>query len=292
MENESIKIKQERDFGEIFNASFGFLRQESRQLGTALLYFVIPVFLIVSLLVVLMQIEQQKALSGFAGDPANSGNIFSGSYFLYAFLTLLLFAIGFTTLKCTIYGYIKLYAKHGKDGFTLTDVWGQVQKYFFPLLGTSIVVGIIVGFGFMFCFIPGIYLGVSLSVIYMALFFEDEGFGSAFSRSFDLTKQRWWLTLGLIVVAYIIVYAFNLLLSLPLAAAGLKSFFTNMDNMEAIEDFSFSTTYVIINSLVTIITYMLMIIPATIIAFQYFSLVEIKEKPSLEDKINEINEPQ
>jgi hypothetical protein len=37
MENESVKFNQQRDFGEIFNAAIGFIKQEFKPLGKAVL---------------------------------------------------------------------------------------------------------------------------------------------------------------------------------------------------------------------------------------------------------------
>ena len=45
---------------------------------------------------------------------------------------------------------------------------------------------------------------------------------------------------------------------------------------------------IVLNVLTTILGTVLYVIPYTAIAFQYFNLVEIKESPSLMDKIDEI----
>ena len=40
-----INFKQERDFGDLFNASFSFISQEFKRLATAILYFAVPMLL-------------------------------------------------------------------------------------------------------------------------------------------------------------------------------------------------------------------------------------------------------
>lgn len=291
MENAPIKFNQERDFGEIFNASIAFIRQELKPLGKAVLIFVLPILLIAAILTVFIGIEQQKIISAMSVDnAAYMSNPFAilGSTLKYSLLTLLAYALGITSLRCTIYGYIKLYVTKGKDQFSLDDVWLEIKKFFFPVLGSSIVIGLIVGIGFVFCIIPGIYLGISLSLFYFAFMFENKGFSNAFGRSFDLTKQNWWLTLGLILVAYIIVYLITLLLSIPAIILGFKSAFTSFKNLQEGTPMNFTTGYYILSSITNLINYILFSVPFVVIAFQYFSLLESKEKPSLQDKIDQI----
>ena len=291
METQSIKFKQERDFGEIFNTSFAFIRQEFKPLGKAVLYFVLPVLIVAAILNMLVGFEQQKMLndigvsnaSKFSNPFASMGNIFK-----YLIPMMLVYAIGLTSLRCTIYGYIKLYITKGKDQFSLNELWLEIKKYFFPILGTSILVGIIVGIGFIFCILPGIFLGVSLSIIYMALTFENKGFSDAFGRSFTLTKQQWWATFGLIVVVFIMIYLVSLLLAIPAMLMGFKSFFTSFKSMQNGGNMHISTSYYVLTSITALITYVLFSVPFIVLAFQYFNLVEIKEKPSLQEKIEQI----
>lgn len=291
MEQAQINFKQERDFGEIFSVTFAFIGQEFKRLGTALLYFVLPVLLIASILLVLLGAEQQKMMQEVtAGDPAAISNPFSmmSGMFTYMLLLMVIYAVAFTSLKCTIYSYIKLYNERGKDRFGLSEIWDEIMRYFFPVLGTSILVGLLAGIGFMFCLIPGIYLGVSLSIIYITLMIEGKGFGNAFSRSFDLTKQKWWLTFGLIIVSYLMIYMIAMIFSIPAMIAGVAPMLSNLKNLEEPTSFSFSTAYYVLNSITYFVTNILISIPAIILAFHYFSLVEMKDKPSLLEKIDQI----
>jgi hypothetical protein len=290
MEKAQINFKQERDFGEIFSATFAFIGQEFKRLGSAILFFVLPVLLIASILIVMLGIDQQQMMQEISGgDPTAIGDPFSmmGSIFSYMGLIMVIYAVAFTMLKCTVYGYVKIYNEKGKDGFGLGDIWNQVMRYFFPVLGISILINIIVVLGFMFCVIPGIYLGVSLSLIYLAFLLEGKGFGNAFSRSFELTGQKWWLTLGLIIVAYLMIYMMSFIISVPALIAGIKPMITSMRNLEE-PDFGFTTWYYVWNSVIYLVMYTLFTIPYIILAFHYFSLVEAKDKPSLLEQIDEI----
>jgi hypothetical protein len=290
MENTHINFKQQRDFGEIFNATFAFIGQEFKLLSKAVLFFVLPILIIAAILGVKAQIELQKVTNLIrAGNPADYTNPFSilGTTFKYYSYIILLYILGMTSLSCTVYGYIKLYTIKGKDQFDLNDIWSVVKKIFFPILGISIIVTLIVIFGSFFCFIPGIYLGVSLSVIFMAYIFEEKGFSDAFSRSFNLTGQKWWLTFGIIIIAYMMVSIMSLFLSIPSILMGLKPLIFSLKNRQQY-NFHYSTAYYIMNSITSLIGYILYSIVLIVIAFQYFSLREMKERPSLQDKIDQI----
>ena len=67
------------------------------------------------------------------------------------------------------------------------------------------------------CCIPLVWLGVAWSLAFPALLFERIGPFKALGRSYRLTQGRWWATLGLLVVAYLLVTVISGLVQLPLA---------------------------------------------------------------------------
>jgi hypothetical protein len=292
MEQSPINLKQKRDFGDVFNAAFTFIRQEFKPLAKAMLFFVLPFLLISAILSVFINIEQQKAVHLLRPDnPAFAANPFSSlaTVYKYVALTMLVYLFAITAMRCTLYGYIKAYNEKGKDNFTIDDVWSEIRKFFFPVLGTSLLISMMVGAGFVFCIAPGVWLGVSLSLIYISMMFEGKGMSSAFSRSFDLTKQDWWVTLAIILVSFIIVYILSLLLSIPAMILGIKSVFTNFKNIQQSQEMNFPISVYIVSAITSLATYLLFIIPFTTIAIQYFSLVETKDRVSLQNKIEQIS---
>ncbi len=77
-------------------------------------------------------------------------------------------------------------------------------RRFVAIVGVSLATGILTVLGLFACFIPGIWLMVSWSVVIPALVVENVGVGPAMRRSFDLVKRRWWPMLGLLVTGQLL----------------------------------------------------------------------------------------
>lgn len=292
MTNTPINFKQERDFGDLFNATFGFISQEFKKLATAILYFVVPFLLLAAIAMTIYSVKAQEMMQTIVqGEKPDPFAIFSimGSLIGYLGVALVLSLIASSVLFNTVYGYIKLYIQNGSDGFTINDVWSQVTKNFLRILGALIITGLVVMVGTAFCLIPGIYFAVALSIVLSIMIFEEKKFSDAFGRSFKLMKNNWWHTFGVLIIATIILYILVILISVPGMLFGFKSMFSNIKNGQNLA-MNLSTGYYIVNAVTSLFTQSLMVIPIVITAFLYYSIVEKVEKPSLMDKIDQINE--
>ena len=66
------------------------------------------------------------------------------------------------------------------------------------------------------CCVPLVWLGVAWCLSFPALLFEKIGPFKALGRSYRLTQGRWWATLGLLVVAYLLVSVISGIIQFPL----------------------------------------------------------------------------
>jgi hypothetical protein len=69
----------------------------------------------------------------------------------------------------------------------------------------SILTGILVGLATLLCVIPGIYFYVAFAVAVPVLLVEGSGPIRSLGRSRELVQGRWWGTLGVAVVGYLLV---------------------------------------------------------------------------------------
>ena len=88
------------------------------------------------------------------------------------------------------------------------ELFGLVAPRLFSLFLLSLVVGILVGIGFILFIIPGIILTLMWIVSTPSMMVEDKGVFDSMSRSSELTKENRMRILGvgiLLIVAYIVV---------------------------------------------------------------------------------------
>lgn len=283
-----INFTEQREFGDVFNATFAFIKQNFRPLGTALLYFAGPFILFSAIVSAFLQTNTFGNLLGNVNsNPDYFFPDFMGRFFLFSVLIMVFTLISYTVISAVTYGYISLYIEKGKDNIKLSDIWGQVKIFFFPIIGTNIVCGLIIGVGTTCLVLPGIYLGVSLSLIIIILIYEKQGFGHAFSKSFNLTHTKWFWTLLILLVIYVIIGLISYLFGFLQMFAMLGSIFNTVSDGE--NSMGLSSLYIIISIITTFISTMLYVVPKIAISFHYFSLNESKYKPTLLQKIEEIN---
>jgi len=273
-----VDFKQDREFGDILNATFVFLKQNFKPLGKILLIYASPFIIMSSIIYAFFNVSMY---SGILGSGMNIFNMI-GQISGYAFLYLLLATASYTIFIGLIYGYIKLYNDKGFGNFEPVEVWQFTLRYFFPILGANIVFGLVIMVGFIMLIIPGIYLVVSLSLLLVTLLMEGKGFGDAFSRSFLLTHKRWWWTFLLLLVTYIILMVINYIFMIPTAILQSTIMFHGGDQE------SYKLIYGFFLALTQVVSYISYIIPMIALAFHYFSIVESVEKPSLHNEIENI----
>lgn len=290
MANQPINFKQERDFGDLFNATFSFISQEFKKLATVILYFVFPVLLLASIAMTVYSIKSNEMMHSFAESGAKDPlAVFSmmGSLSGYIVLTMVFGLAAYAMMVSAVYGYIKLFIQHGSQGFSINDVWAQIAKNFFNSLVAIFLTGVVIGLGFIMCILPGIYLGVALSIVLCIMIFEEKSFFDAFGRSIRLINKNWWQTFAVIIITTVIIYMLMLMFAIPNMLMGFRSYFTNIKNGENMfADLPLSSY--IISGVTQLFSHLIMVIPIVISAFIYYGAVEKVEKPSLMDKISQI----
>lgn len=87
------------------------------------------------------------------------------------------------------------------------------------LLGTALMNGLGVAVGVLLCIAPGVWLWASWYVAVPALMIEGKSPAAALGRSYRLVKQRFWPTLGVAALAFLIVYVIQQVVGATLGVA-------------------------------------------------------------------------
>jgi len=268
-----INFRKVRDFGELLGAPLVFLRQEFKMFSKAMLLYAGP-FLIISLIVIGFLIKHLLAGTSFE----NNSELF-GATMLYIAAALVFFVLAFSMANSVLHSYVSLYVERGKDGFTLEDVWMEAKSNFFPLWGKQIVVGIITMFGFLFLYIPGIYLQIALSFVFIASVQEKLNFGKSISRSFQLIRGEWWIAFALNMILGIVISIVSYILIIPAFIIMAVGAATGSGNIGMI------VMYAVLAILYFALYLFMYSVQILLSDFHYFSIVEAKESPGLMQKV-------
>ncbi len=273
---ENVDFIKNRDFGDKLGIPIFFFIQEFKFLSLIILRFAGPWLAIVILVTSLISNSIYKA-SISNTEPTEI-------VILYGFLILLFLMIGFLVSIATTHSYISLYVKEGKGNFTIDDVGNLIKKKIFKIFFGGILISLIVVVGFLFFYIPGIYLTIAMSFFTIVIVYEDAKIGESISRSFKIIKGHWWETFGLIFIFGLIVGFASYVFIIPIyvvfivAAIGGKTIGVG------------SVIVLVLFISLYFVAYMFFVsLKQTIIAVQYFSLITNKEGLGLKERIDSIN---
>ena len=283
MEQKTINFKKEKNFNDLISDTIDFIKQEYKALGKALLTYAGPFVLVSAFLGAMYQTDLYSTPGAFGGDNPMSmfQNIYSNKYFLF----LLSGVISNVVIMSVVYSYVLLYISKGKDNFSQENISVMVLKNFASVLLMMVVLSFIIAFGFVFFIIPGLYFSIAFSLVIYAKIAEDISFGEAMSKSMYLIKNDWWFTFGVLIVIYIIAYFAGFIFLIP------QMIYTSIYTI-SIATSSFegsSMIFTIVSVIGTFVSTLLYSIVYITIALLYYSQIEKKDKPSLINKIDEIN---
>lgn len=285
MNKPEIELKKERDFSDVFNASFAFITQELKMLFQVIsLYAGVPIILAV---IMSAYYTQDIFTSVFQVMQGNGGSNTPSGWLI--FLTLIFGVLAQLFLNGLVPAYFGEYEEKGKGNFSTVDVWNRFLRHFGAIIGYSLVVGVILIFGFIFLIIPAIYLWVPLSFVLYVKIIENKGFGDTFSRCFQLVRNNWWITFGIILLSYLIVSIVGTLFSMPaMIFSGVEGFLVGSGQKDVVDSDSFA--FIITTIIGGLGQYLIYPVLYVLIAFQYYNLREQKDRDTLMDKVSAINE--
>lgn len=288
-----ITLYQRRDFGEKINATINYVTQNFRSFGTAILYIGGPAALLTGIASGIMQSSMFDLAKTADRDPGDVFGAFAG-IFSGSFAFVLVFGvIAQSLISLAAYTHLKLYHERTKQGgfsgsgkpvapaITVAEVWADMQPNIGRVIITSLLVGLATFVAALLLFIPGIYVGIVLSLALPITIFEGSDFGTTWSRCFLLIKEKWWSTLGLLFVMAMLVGVVSFIFTAPAAVLG---FMIGAKLMPGVP----TTIIVVGQAFATVGQYLLYSILYVGLGFQYFNLVERQEGTGLLSEIDSI----
>ena len=280
-----IEFKKQRELGEILSDTFAFLRNEFKPFFSTFFKIIGP-YLIVMIICYALYMNQFGAFFNF--NMEQSGGLSNG---------LLLFVVGgaffisiiatYVLSQATTLFYIASYTdNNGVPNFD--EIKKNVYAYFWQFIGLGLLVGLCIGVGFMFCIIPGVYLYVPLILSFSIMVFSRKSVSDAFSYSFTLVKNHWWITFASLFVVGIIVMVASYAFAIPstiytYAKMGILSGEIDAENFSVVDPIS-----IILGIISTLAQFLLNIISVVASVLIYFDLNEKKNFTGTYERIKNL----
>ena len=287
-----IELWKVRDVGDVLNVTFEFIRQNYKTLGKSLLFIVGPVTALTMAGVTMMIFGIGTLDSTNAADGVLSVGLLG-----MGFLLLMTFGIILQVLpSLVVNAFGVLYQDHGPGVVEVADVWHLSKRRFWAFLGALILIGImgvVIGaisiipcLGAIVYLIGSFYIAVTFSLVYPMLMRERIGVFDALSRCVKLVKSSWWATCGVVFLAnFIYIMAIGICF-VPLLLASTVADFNDLDFFES---GYFQVVLVLVGVVGLLVFVLLRAVPELAVMFQYFNLVERKERPGLMAQIDAID---
>ncbi|MCG2418290.1 hypothetical protein K8089_04590 [Aequorivita sp. F47161] len=271
--NETINFKKQRELGSILTDIFKFIRLNWKLLFELIIKIAGPALLI-------MLVGFIFYLQSFVGgmgmiETVGAFEDFSTNIILSFLVLMLAGVVYYALLNGVVLHFIKSYIKNG-GVVNRDEVIQGVKNDFWKLIGTSFLVAIIVFVGAMFCVIPGIYLGVALSIAFAVVVFENKDVADSISYCFNLIRGEWWATFATLFVTGLLYYIINIVFQVPQYIYFFIKAFTGSQEISADPSSMFDGVYLLLSTIGMIFQYLLYTIIVICSAFIYFNLNEKK----------------
>lgn len=135
--------------------------------------------------------------------PVSPLNLAYSVYIIIAMIIVALFSVFLNAIIVS-----RVYESK-KDGFGYAA--NNAKKYYLRFLGTYILLGVIVGLGFIAFVIPGVYLAVRLFLAPATVIAEKKRPFDALKRSWEMTRGNWWSIFAVALVLSIIAFFIGLI---------------------------------------------------------------------------------
>lgn len=273
-----VEFKKRRDFGQVINDTFTFLRQNFKQIIKV--YFIFcGLFVLASMSTMLLQQYKMVNVINNLDVAKNTGRFGFSLYGVEYFLSILFSMISYSSMTVAMLSYISIYVQKGNEAPTIDEVWSMFKRHFFKVFWSAILLVILLLLGFLFCILPGFWLFPYIGMMFPIMVIENSNLIFAFNKSFQLIKNNFWITFGTLIIVWIIIYACMSMVILPTTLLSMVGIFTHKGPHMSL---GLTMVTTVLQSLCQVFT----ILPIITVSLMYFNLVEQKEHVGLFERIS------
>ena len=280
----TVKFNEYRKLRDLLNATFAFTRQEIKPLFKSMLILAMPLLILLDIVLGIFQTENMSMITDSAQNPDSVGLDYFQNLMIQYGLIFIIYYLAISVISAIVLGYIVEYINNGPQ-VPFENILAQVKAFLPRLLALNLVYFLIVGIGFIFFIIPGMYLYIAMALSSVVLVFEDTGLGTSLQRSMYFVKGYWWRTLGYIIVIGLIYALISTVFSMP---AGILTILQSTGLITAAPDSPLMLMLSIILNIISTLAYLFSSLVIIFLAFYYHSQYELKEAGNLMKGIDEL----
>ncbi|GAB3505873.1 hypothetical protein GCM10027341_38160 [Spirosoma knui] len=279
----TLELYSQRNFAQIMNSAFWYVRVHFHTLVIALACSVAPLKLLQTVALKLYSKQASLATYRWLRDhptsPFTEWTLFtqtlSPSFFVIIFFTLFINL----TIAFIVFSHIIEYEEAPQKPITFVNLWERIEIDLFSGLGLWFTMAFLLLIASAFFLIPGIYLAVPFLIALLIHMREGASIPDTLQRSIALYKGQWWTGFGLVVVFILmqLAFAFGLGLLVTLLYRFLPPVIVS----------SFKS---VLNALVTVVDAIATAVMYVAMALQYYSLLEKKEGIGLLNRVEAIGQ--
>lgn len=281
--NKTLELHTQRDFAQLMNSAFGYVRLHFRTLVIALACAVAPLKL--------LQTVAMKLYSKHAGtttyrwlrehptSPFTEWTLFTQtltpSFFVVIFFTLFINL----TIALIVFSHVIEYEEDPQRPITLTRLWERIEVDLFSSIGLWFSMAFLLFFASILLLLPGIYLAIPFLIALFIHMREGTSIPDTLRRSLTLYDGQWWIGFGLVAVFILMQFAFSF--SMGLSVLMLYRFLPPMIVI---------SLKGVINALTSVVDAFATAVMYVAMALQYYNLLEQKESIGLLSRVEAIGQ--
>lgn len=248
-----FRLFKQRDFSEIFNDTFGFLRATGKNYFRNYLIVNSPFLILLLILTYFIgKVFYNAAVTSFGSVQSNRViEQFFDDNLGYFFTTVGIMAVVFVIMMMINYSYPVIYMKlyeEGKEPQTpqiIKELKSKIGKILlFVLLWFISFLPALVLMGFVCAFLTVIIIGIPFVILLMAAFFSwmtlafynylntQDGYFESFSKGLSMMSAKFWTHSGSTAIFIIMIYIVQFAISLLPNLFGMASIFTPAESEE------------------------------------------------------------
>jgi hypothetical protein len=270
-----IELRKFRDFGQIINDSFTFLKENIKGLLVSVLV-ICGFFMVLGTITSVFSVKNRGYAANFNSDDYEL-HTRAVKYIVTIIIYWFVLVLSHLCIFLVTYCYISVYVQKNNNPPVLAEVWGYFKYYFWRALGGGVLIFFLSCIGYVLCLIPGIYLMPIFSLIIPTIVIENASVRYSFNKSFRIIKNNWWMVFGVLIIMWIIVVVASLFINVA------SQFIQKGANILTVKNVTLPVF--IFFSAIQHLLMVIYILPAISVSLCYFSLSEEKDATGLLDRI-------